>query len=151
MKKTFLNIAITTFICLLFFNSCKKDDPQPEEPVVINTTPPVFNWKINNTTSFSSDSTSCYQSNTSIYAYKNGRVNSIEKKLPSLNTGTYSISSVTGNELTLLSGNVSYSASSGTVIIKSNNNNKLSGSLTAAFSTGTVTSLSGEFTDITRR
>jgi len=100
MKKSFLNIAISLFACMVLFNSCKKDDPLPEENPVVNTTPPIFNWKLNNTTSLSSDSTFAYQNITTIFAYKGGNANSLEIELTSLNTGTYSISSATGNAFT---------------------------------------------------
>ncbi|MCC6372668.1 MAG: hypothetical protein IT236_16815 [Bacteroidia bacterium] len=151
MKKSFLNIAISLFACIVLFNSCKKDDPLPEENPVVNTTPPIFNWKLNNITSLSSDSTFAYQNITTIFAYKGGNANSLEIELTALNTGTYSISSATGNAFTLVSGNVSHKASSGSVIITTNANNKLSGTVSVAFSTGTITTLTGDFTDVTKR
>jgi hypothetical protein len=151
MKKAVLNIAISLFMSAFIFTACKKDDAKPDETPSINTTPPVFNWRTNNTTNFSSDSTFCYQSFTTIFAFKNGLANSIEINLSSLATGTYTISSATGNQLTLVSSNITHTASSGNVNITTNANNKLSGTVNATFSSGTITVLTGTFTDIPKR
>lgn len=146
---TKLRFVIT--ICAAFFvlYSCKKDDPQP-----VNNNPATpsgnFTWNVNGSTSFTADSTYAYYSYTSFYAFKGGTNNSIEINLGSLAVGTYTISSATGNALTLVKNGTSYSASSGTVSISSSGS-KLSGTLTAAFSGTVVTGLIGQFTDVPMR
>lgn len=146
------------FVCLLFLAttaflvfSCEKETTEPIEEEPVNTTPPVFNWRVNNGNTISSDSTFAYQSVTSMFAYKNGYSNSLEINLSALSTGTYVLSPATGNQLTLTGGNSTVVATSGKLIIASAANNKLSGTISATFATGTFTSMSGEFTDVPRR
>ena len=70
----------------------------------------------------------------------------MEINLGSTAAGTYTISSATGNALTLTKNGTSYSAGSGTVTLSSSGS-KLSGTLTTAFS-GTVTTVTGRFSDV---
>lgn len=146
-------ILSRTIVCLLatslLFISCKKDDPEPEEPV--NTTPPVFNWKVNNTTTYSSDSTYCYPGFTDIYAYKNGTVNSVYIQLSTFSAGNYTISSGNGTSMNLVVAGKTYTPSAAQVTITSSTSDKLSGKVNASFTGTTVTSMTAEFTDIPKR
>jgi len=142
-----LCLLVTGFLVF----SCEKETTAPVEEEPINTTPPVFNWRINNGATISSDSTFAYQSVTSLFAYKNGYANSLEINLSSLITGTYVLSAATGNQLTLTAGSSTAVAASGKVVISAAANNKLSGTITATFATGSFTTMSGEFTDVPRR
>ncbi len=146
----FTKLKFVAICCAVFaiLYSCKKDDPEPVETT--NTTPASsgsFSWTVNGNTSFTSDSTRAYASYTSIYAYKGGASNSMEINLGSLAAGTYTISSATGNALTLIKNGTSYSAGSGTVTLSSSGS-KLSGTLTAAFSGTVVTTVTGQFSDV---
>jgi hypothetical protein len=151
MKNILLKITISLSVLALIFTACQKDEPEVKIEEPVNTVPPIFNWQLNTGTSFSSDSTFCYTGFNDIYAFRNGLANSLEIKLSALTTGTYNISSANGIALTLTSANKTYTANSGKVIINASSSNKISGTVNATFNSTVVSSLSGNFTDVTKR
>lgn len=139
------------FLTVSLMVSCAKDEtsPEEEEPPVTNTG--SFNWTLSSGQNFTADSAHCYSSITTIYAFKNGNSNSIEAALSSLGVGTYSFSPATGNSFDYTSGSTTYSGVSGTLNITANAGNKLSGSFNVNLSGGSLSSISGSFTDIQKR
>src|SRR6218665_2434148 len=150
---SFLCRSLLLLACVLFFITCKKEEePEPEEPA---NNGPVnagsLNWKVGSGATVTADSAYFYSQFTTVYAFKNGLNNSLEVNLSALSIGSYSLSSATGNILTFITNSTTYTASSGSFNITGTTNNKLSGNFNATFSTGTLTSLSGEFNMIPHR
>jgi hypothetical protein len=87
----------------------------------------------------------------SVFAVQQGAT-IYEINLTSLAVGSYSLASASGNSLYYnKTGNLptGFSPSSGTVTITANANNKLSGTFSATGSGGGVTTVTGQFTNIT--
>jgi hypothetical protein len=151
--KTFLSRTFFLLFCTLLFIACKKEaEPETEEPVDNG---PVaagnLTWKAGSGATVTADSAYYYSQFTTIYAFKNGLSHSLEVNLSALSAGSYSLSSATGNMLTFITNATTYTSSSGSFNITSTVNNKLTGNFTAAFSGGTLTSISGEFNAIPHR
>jgi hypothetical protein len=149
----FFSRSLPLLFCTLFFVTCKKEaapeteDPSNNGPVAAGS----FSWKAGSGATVTADSAYYYSQFTTIYAFKNGLSNSLEVNLSALSAGSYSLSSATGNMLTFITNATTYTASSGSFNITGTANNKLTGNFTAAFSGGTLTSLSGEFDAIPHR
>jgi len=146
MKKALIAFAALS----LLLSGCKKDETTPG-----TTTTPAnnssFTWTAGSGSKVTADSANYYSSITTIYAFKNGASNSIEINLSSLAVGAYSISSATGNALTFVTSSTTYTAHSGNVNITTSNGTRLSGTFSASLSGGTLTSISGDFTNIPAR
>lgn len=136
---------------LLIFVTCKKDEepgPDTDDP---GANPGQFSWKPGQGASVTADSAYYYPQFTTIYAFKNGSANMIEVNLSALSAGSYTLSSSSGNALTFVTNGTSHNAVSGSLNISAAGNNKLSGSFSASLSGGTITAITGSFTDIPRR
>jgi len=151
MKKIITLIVLVCFVASLFLiNSCAKEEVNPVNSSSNN--PGAvwgFTWTAGGTT-VKADSGFYFPQFTNIIAYKNGA--SVNIILSSLNVGTYSISSATGNTLDYEDNSYhTYSATHGSVAISSNASNKMSGSFSASFSGSVVTNISGEFSNLPER
>lgn len=144
--KTIKNIFIVLFVTLM--SSCSDADDATPTPVAAATTA-GFTWTENgNTTVLTVDNPYASAQYKTIFALRSGTT-IYEINLTSLAPGTYSFSgganSIYYNNN---AGSGGFSATSGSVIITANANNKLSGTFTATGSGNGVTSVSGQFTDI---
>ena len=154
MKKTAVKITLLLALSLAIFTGCQKDnaDPATDDP---GTTTPVnkgsFSWTPAGGTSVTADSAHYYSSFTTIFAFKNGNANSFEINLSSLAVGAYTLSSATGNALTFVTAATTYTAHSGSVLITTNNGSKMSGTFSATLNGGSITGVSGQFTDIPKK
>jgi hypothetical protein len=151
-KISFYITAIT--IVLFFVAGCTKDEDEPDDPTGSTTGTPVtgnFNWTLSNGSSVVADSAVCYPQITTIYGYKTGLDNTVEINLADVVVGTYDITSFSGNELKYVRNKITTKASSGTVKITGNTGGKMAGNFSATFSTGTITSITGEFSDVRSR
>lgn len=148
MKKRFLNFGL--ILITVFLVACAKDNTEPEDPAQ-NPDKGSFSWQTNpggnNTVA---DSAFYYAQFTTILAFKNGNSNSLEMTLASLAPGTYSLSSTTGNTFEFVSGSTTY-AGSGTCVISSASNGKLSGSFNVTLSGGSLTGINGSFSGILQK
>lgn len=152
-NKPFVNNAfvalLSASLCLV---SCAKSEKDPaEEP----TTPAIelgeFSYTPGTAASVNADSSVYFPAFNNIVSYKSGATQVIDIYLSALSVGTYTISSATGISLSYTTGSTVYTAKSGTVGITANTGSKLSGKFGVALTGGTLTSLSGSFTDIPKR
>jgi hypothetical protein len=155
-KSLFLKFFQLFFLSgIIFLISCAKASSDPDKNTSTapagNTSNTQFTWSNNAGNSVTADSSNYYASFTTIFAFKNGVINSLEINLSSLNVGAYSLSNLTGNALTYIVNSTTYTAKSGTVNITANNNAGLTGNFNCALAGGTLTSLSGQFTEIPKR
>jgi hypothetical protein len=135
-------------LSMLFFSCAKnKDEPEPVTPINRGN----FNWQSNQGTQVKADSAYYFSQFTTIFAFKNGTNSSVEINLSSLALGSYSISSVTGNALTFVNGSSTYTAPSGYCNITGTSDNLLVGTFSVNLNGGTITSLSGNFSDLPRK
>lgn len=153
MKKSiplFLSALMTTALLA----GCAKatNDPEKDPPV---TSGPTYNeefkWTAAGSSEVTADSCHYYTSFTTIYAFKNGNAKNIEINLSGLAAGTYSFSSLTGNSLTYVNGSSTFTSTAGTLTISSNADNRIAGTFSAALAGGTVSSISGHFTDVHKK
>jgi hypothetical protein len=155
MKKQFLQIFGVIF-CLVIITACAKKEDSFEPNTSGNTENPAdnkgsFTWTASTGQAVTADSAHYYSQFTTIFAFKNGNTNSIEVNLSALTPGTYSFSSTSGNAFAFVDGSTNYDASSGSLTITAAANNRLSGSFNTNLTGGTITSLSGTFTDIKKK
>lgn len=155
MKKTIYNLLTMTALSLLVFTGCVKDKDEPDNPAPPTTTGGTssydFKWTPSAGTTMTADDAWYSTSTNNIYASKTGTTNSVEIILPEFAVATYSISSAIGNELNLRYNSTLHSASSGTVKITANNGSVISGQFAVNFNSGTISSLTGQFTDIPKK
>jgi len=149
MKNVTLKIA--TFLLVVFFTNCAKDNTEPDPDPTVAVDPGVFNWQLSSGSNVKADSAFFYQQFTTIFAFKNGNSNSIEINLSSLSAGTYTFSSSSGNIFTYANGSSTFGAGTGTCNISSSVNNKLSGSFNVNFASTSLGSISGNFSNILRK
>ena len=157
-KIPFKLIFSSAILSLFLVFGCVKDEDGPEEPEVTTTTTgsttPQSNFKWTEggaSTSTTADSSVCYVQITTLYAFKNGTVNTVEINLSDIGPGQYNISSVSGNELKYVRNGATFIAKSGLVTITSNSNGRISGNYSTAFSVSSPSGLSGEFSDVKMR
>src|SRR5436190_16622055 len=105
MKKIILHLSVFSLALAFVFTGCTKDEDEPEDPSGTTTTGGgpggQFSWSVNNSsTNVIADSAVYFPKFTTIFAYKGGTVTTVEINLSDIVAGTYSLSSVTGNELT---------------------------------------------------
>ena len=135
-------------ICILLIGCAKnKDEPEPTPQPSQGS----FTWQPTPGPGVTADSAHYYHAFTTIYAFKNGNLNSLAITLYPLTVGTYTFSSISGNELKFTKDSKTYNAVSGSCNITEAANNKLSGNFYVNFSGGAITALSGNFTDIPGR
>ena len=149
MKKSIYIFCIFLSIGMTFFISCAKEEVEPDP--IVSQSKGNFNYSINGAALQKADSAVYYALNTTVYAYKNGTSTTFEINLSDLIAGTYNISSATGNQFIYTTNAVDYYFTSGNFIISSNTNNKLAGSFNCSLSGGTITSATGNFSDLPRR
>ena len=149
MKKSIYIFCIFLSIGMTFFISCAKEEVEPDP--ITSQSKGNFNYSINGAALQKADSAVYYALNTTVYAYKNGTSTTFEINLSDLIAGTYNISSATGNQFIYTTNAVDYYFTSGNFIISSNTNNKLAGSFNCSLSGGTITSATGNFSDLPRR
>ncbi len=145
MKKIFS----TLLVCLVnisIFSSCNPDDnptPQPNNPT------PGFKWHENSPTATekTAGSSEVRTQFKSIFAFQGSNSSSgtlFEMNLTAVSPGTYTIGSANAF---YFSGNTA-TPTSGKVVITANAGGKASGTFEAAWASGTITSVTGSFTDI---
>ena len=153
MLKNFFSLKITTlFIALSFLSvSCQKEDPEPEpQPNNPGTTnPPYFKWQIDNGAVVTADSAYAYVQSFVLFAIKNTGQN-VEVNLSSMNTGTYNISTATGNQLKY-SDSSNEHETSGTFVISSSTSSKMTGYFNCTFTGSSLSTITGTFSDVPKR
>lgn len=154
MKKITFKLTLLLSLSLLIFSGCQKDnaDPKVDDP---GTTAPVnkgsFSWTPAGGSAITADSAHYYTSFTTIFAFKNGNATTFEINLSSLAVGAYTLSTATGNALTFVTASTTYTAHTGNVLITTNNGSKMSGTFNATLNGGSITGVSGQFTDILKK
>jgi hypothetical protein len=154
MKIKSLKLILSALSLMVLFSSCAKDPVEPEDPnspPVVNPDPPFFRWKTSANVTTESDSSHAYVNSKVIFAFKNGNSNSIEINLSSMNTGSYVISSVSGNQFEYQLGQTIYSGTTGTVNITQSTTSKLDGNFSCSLTGGTLSAISGSFSGIAKR
>jgi hypothetical protein len=149
--RSILKYVSVTFCLTLLLAGCAKEETEPEteDPTTpINTTPPYFRWKTEPGNLVESDSSVCFVQSTVIFGYKNGNSHSVEIRLSSVNTGTYS--TTLGNELDYFVNNKLHTGA-GTFVITESTSTTVSGNFTCSLSGGTLTSISGTFASVPKR
>lgn len=145
--KTLTTFFITLLVCSLCFMSCDRNEDDNGA-----TTPPAtegFSWRENSTsaplkTAGASEVRTQYNS---IFAFTGTTATSgtlFEFNLTAVTPGTYQVNS---SNLFYFNGNTA-TPSTGKVVITSNANGKASGTFEATWSSGSVNSVYGTFTDI---
>jgi hypothetical protein len=144
-----LNITSLCLAGALFMVSCKKDEPEPVDPGT-NTPPasPYFQWQLNGGNVVTADSAFSSQGHV-IFAFKNSG-GSIEVNLADLSPATYQISSSTGNQLQYMEGSTTHEGS-GSFVITASTSNKLSGHFNCNLTGGSLSSITGTFSEIPKR
>lgn len=133
---------------------CAKASSDPDKNVPVTTGPTYneeFKWTPSGGAEVTADSCHYYTSFTTIYAFKNGNSKSIEINLSALTTGTYPFNAASGNLLTYVNGTSTYTSTAGSLTISSTNDNRLAGTFSVALGGGTVTSISGRFSDVHKK
>lgn len=144
-KQTIKNfIFFSAFLVLVW--ACQKDSSQPEDPGTGNTG--GFTWTPSGGTQVVADDFYFITAYNNIVASKTGNLTSVDIILDDLSVGTHTISPTKGITLEYVVSGTTYTGKSGVVNITSNSGTLLSGNFTAALTGGTITSLSGEFTDL---
>jgi hypothetical protein len=153
MKKQLTLLPLLCAAALFLVGCAKKEDEVPENTSTSTTSTSTtsFGWAASGGSTLKADSSYFVQAYNNIVAYKGGNNNVVDIKLSDLKVGTYSLSTLSGNSLEYVTGNSTYSATGGTVSIGANTGTKLSGTFSCALSGGTLTALSGDFTDIPKR
>lgn len=152
MKKS-ASLIFVLLLAIMPFSSCTKDEPEPEDPgnsTPVDPNPPFFRWTVSPGSMVQADSAHAYVSSNVIFAFKNGSGTSMEIRLASMNTGSYSISSATGNQLEYQVGKTVYNGT-GKLNITESSSSKLSGDFSCSLSGGTLTAISGSFASIPKR
>lgn len=138
-------------LLVISFSGCVKDPDEPEEETPAPTTPtPVFNWSVNNGTAVSGDDAFYVAAYNEIYGNKNG-VTIVDIILDTIAKKTYNISQSAGITLDYFDGTTSRTAKSGIVTISEINGTRISGSYNCTFTGGTITSVSGQFSNLPKK
>jgi hypothetical protein len=138
---------------MLLLSACAKDEPEPQEPAtppVVNADPPYFRWTTSVADFTEADSAHAYVNSNVIFAFKNNTGKSMEVRLSSMNTGTYAISSSSGNQLEYQTGSTIYTGN-GTFNITESSTSSLSGKFDCKLSGGVLSAISGSFVGIQKR
>lgn len=130
----------------LLMPSCKKSEPPAPTPVVTATNPP-FSWSENGATSKSTTNASFNTGAQILQAISSDNLTVIQISLTASIPGTYPVSTANpGNDFHYTNG--SYQGTSGSVIITANANGKMSGTFNTSSTINTITSVTGQFTNI---
>jgi hypothetical protein len=149
MRKIFFMTVVAAITLSVLSCAKAEKEPEPEDPVPSEPAP-VFNWDPAGGSHTVADSGYFIKAYNEIVAYKNGNSNLVDIRLSDSKSATYTISSSTGNQLEYVVGSKTYTGTFGTVTLV-NNNTKISGSFSCALSGGSITSVSGQFSDIPAR
>lgn len=147
MKK--LSVLVIIALLAITSISCSKSEDATTNVVPPNATD-GFIWTENgNTTVLTVDNPYVNGQFKSIFALRSG-VTIYELNLTSIAVGTYPLSATSANSLFYnnSAASTSFSPTSGSVIITTNANNKLTGTFTATGTGAGVSSVSGSFTNI---
>jgi hypothetical protein len=156
MKKTIL----LSLLVLATVVACKKKDSSEPETITTSTTTTggsvissgTFTWSENGGSVQTADSAEFRNSYNALFAYKGGLARYFEIDYSASTVGTYTLSTSGSNSLNYIvkTGTVTnvYTANSGTATITSNTSGKLSGNFIGAYTSGTLTSISGGFTNV---
>ena len=162
LKKSYLNmkkyIFITSItISLLMFFACKKKDTSTPDTAATTTSgtvtsPSTFTWSENGGATQTADSAEFRNAYNTLYAFKGGLARYFEINYSASIVGSYTLSTTGSNSLNYIvqTGTINnvYTANSGTANITANTSGKLSGNFTGSYSSGTLTSISGGFTNV---
>ncbi len=140
-----LLIAVST----VFMFSCKKSKaPTPTPtPAPVNANPP-FSWSENGGTAKTTSNVSFHASPGIIQAINSDNLTVIQILTHTSSPGTYPVSTNIGDvdfHYTM----TNYTGTSGSVIITSNSNGKISGTFNTSSTSGVFSTVTGQFTDIT--
>ena len=151
MKYTIFIVIL--FICSIFFSCTKKAPEQSCSscPVggVVNP-PQGFSYTRSGGDQITADSAFYFSSSNALLSYYQGNTYKLSIKIASLQTGNFTFTT-TANKLTYTEPLGTYIASDGSVNITSLANNKVSGDFTSTGSGAGILSVSGQFTNITKR
>jgi hypothetical protein len=153
MKFFLFKLLLVASASMLLLSACAKDEPEPEEPAtppVVNPDPPYFRWTTSAADFTEADSAHAYVNSNVIFAFKNNAGKSMEVRLSSMNTGTYAISSASGNQLEYQTGSTIYTGN-GTFNITESSASKLSGKFDCTLNGGVLSAISGSFVGIQKR
>lgn len=140
MKTKFFLIAVILFTVI--FSSCSSSDDDS------NTTPATdgFTWTENGGSSLQTGLNPRFSAQYNTFIVENSSGTTLfEINLNEGIAGTYSLGS---NYAIYYGGSTNFVPTAGSLIITSNANNKISGTFSATGSTGTVTSVTGTFTNV---
>ncbi len=157
MKK-YIFISSLALSLLLVFACKKKDSSTPDTTSATTTTGgPVlssgsFTWSENGGSVQTADSAEFRNTYNALFAYKGGLARYFEIDYSASTVGSYTLSTSGSNSLNYIvqTGTVTnvYTANSGTATITSNASSKLSGSFIGSYTSGTLTSISGGFSNV---
>ncbi|MBC7642264.1 MAG: hypothetical protein H7174_07995 [Flavobacterium sp.] len=135
------------FATATLFTSCSKSDPTPAATVADG-----FTWTENGGTNVITGYTPTFYNSSNVLRANNTTGNSLLIFSLSAHTiGTYNIGATNSVEYFFpgFTINNSFTPSSGSLIIVSNTNGKISGTFTASGSQGTISSIQGTFNNVT--
>lgn len=153
MKKHLLSILTLLTLVTLMFTGCAKAEKEPEEPTPTTTgsTPePEFRWTPSGGSLVVTNNAYFIPAYNNIVALRNGTSASVDIVLDNLDEGNHVISSTSGITLEYNDGTTTHTGKSGSVNI-TESGATLSGNFTCTFSGGSVSSISGSFTDIPQK
>jgi hypothetical protein len=104
---------------------------------------------VDNGSVVTADSAYAYVQSFVLFAIKNSGQN-VEVNLSSMNTGTYNISSATGNQLKYSDSSNEHNAS-GTFVISSATSSKMTGYFNCTFTGSNLSSITGTFSEVPKR
>ena len=154
MKK-YIFIISTNSLSMSF--ACKKKDTSTPDTTTTKTGGAVtlsgtFTRSENGGATQTSDSAEFRNVYNALYAYKGGLARYFEIDYSESIVGSYTLSTTGSNSLNYIvqTGTINnvYTANSGTANITANTSGKLSGNFTGSYSSGTLTSISGGFTNV---
>lgn len=131
---------------LLLTTRCQKDAGQPNDPNPSSNS--SFSWTPAGGATVVADNFYYITAYNNIVANKTGNLTSIDIILDDLSVGSHTISPSKGITLDYVYSGTTYSGKSGIVNITSKTGGLISGNFNAALAGGTITSISGEFTDL---
>ncbi|MES2760929.1 MAG: hypothetical protein V4677_01935 [Bacteroidota bacterium] len=132
--------------------SCKKEDEGDSCstcPVGGPSEPAGFRFTKNNGATIEADSTFFFPATKIIIAYYQGMTNRIIIKTSAQTAGTYNVNGAS-NTVTYIEPLGSYNATSGSIIITANANNKISGNFTSSGG-GIASTIGAQFKDIPKK
>ena len=147
MKNLKCTILLLAFATATLLTSCSKSDPTVATTPVA-TTANGFTWTENNgTTIMTVDDPHVSIQGKTILAVRSGNT-IFEINLSSLAVGTYTVTNGVNVITYVPNASGFFNATSGSIIITANANNKLSGTFTGTGTGNGITSVKGQFTNI---